>query len=209
MVNRIVLLCKKSSATPLNSLHDSLKSLYFWFMTGKFSWVHSRTQGSTPMWFCRWSNVLWLLHPLLVPSDGRWLDQGRWSLYLLFCFCGNDRTMALYRLSMCVLFSNYEASATWELGFNNFKNSYVFYECSELDVIMDGDCWAYYDLGCMYKLWFEILRDFMDDGDYMGLSSMVRLCKRSLLSLISYNLGGSVTASIGARFSELLFISTF
>jgi len=25
----------------------------------------------------------------------------------------------------------------------------------------------------MYEMWFEILRDFMDYQDYMGLSSMV------------------------------------
>ena len=78
-----------------------LEVSYFWFMTGKSSWVHSRTQGSIPMLFCRWSNVLWLLHPLSVPSHGWWLDQGRWSLRLLFCFCGNDRIMALYQ-TKCV-----------------------------------------------------------------------------------------------------------
>ena len=88
-------------------------------------------------------------------------------------------------------------------------NSDVFTECWELDVTLDGDCWTYYDLGCMYELWFEILRDFTDYRDYIGLSLMVRLCKWSLLGLISYNLGGSVTAGIGARFSKLLFISTF
>ena len=46
----------------------------------------------------------------------------------------------------------------------------------------------------MYELWFDILRDFMDYLNYMGLSLMVRLCKWSLLSLISYNLGGFVIA---------------
>ena len=59
---------------------------------------------------------------------------------------------------------------------------------------MDGDRRTYYDLGCMYDLWFEIHRDFTDYRDYMGLSLMVRLCKWSLLGLISYNLGGSITA---------------
>ena len=88
-------------------------------------------------------------------------------------------------------------------------NSDLIVECCELNVTVDGDCWTYYDLGCMCKLWFEILRDFTDYRDYMDLSLMVRLCKWSLLGLISYNLGGSVAAGIGARFSELLFISTF
>ena len=45
-------------------------------------------------------------------------------------------------------------------------------------------------------VWFEILRDFTDYRDYMGLSVMVRLCKWSLLGLISYNLVGSVTDRI-------------
>ena len=63
----------------------------------------------------------------------------------------------------------------------------------ELDIIVDGDRWTYYDLGCMYDMWFEILRDFTDYQNYMGLSSMVWLCKWSLLGLISYNLDGSVT----------------
>jgi len=88
-------------------------------------------------------------------------------------------------------------------------NSDVISECCELDVIVDGDRWTYYDLGYMYALWFEILRDSTDYRHYMGLSLMVRLCKWSLLGLISYNLGGSVTAGIEARFNGLLFISTF
>jgi len=43
---------------------------------------------------------------------------------------------------------------------NNFKYSDVFHEWCELDVIVNSDRWTYYDLGCMYDLWFEILRDF-------------------------------------------------
>jgi len=82
-------------------------------------------------------------------------------------------------------------------------------ECCELNVTVNGDRWTYYGLGYIYDLWFEILQDFTDYRDYMGLSLTVRLCKWSLFGLISYNLGGSVTAGIGARFSGLLFISTF
>ena len=162
------------------------------------------------MLFCRWADVLWLLHSLLVPSNGWWLDQERWSLYLLFCFCGNDRTMALYQTKcVCAIYKlwSFRYLRTWFVI--TLSNSDVCDECCELDVIVNGDRWTYYDLGCMYKLWFEILRDFTDYRYYMGLSSMVRLCKWSPLDLISYNLGGSVIAGIGARFSELLFISTF
>ena len=72
-------------------------------------------------------------------------------------------------------------------------NSDVIVECCELNVTVDDDRWTYYDLGCMYDLWFKILRDLTDYRDYMGLRLMVQLCKWSLLGLISYNLGGSVT----------------
>ena len=96
-------------------------------MTGKSSWVHSRTQGSIPKLFCRWSNVLWLLHPLSVPSDGWWLDQGRWSLCLFFCFCGNDQTMALYQTyRVCCIFELWSFRYLKNLVCNNFKHSDVF-----------------------------------------------------------------------------------
>ena len=72
-------------------------------------------------------------------------------------------------------------------------NSDVIVECCELNVTVDDDHWTYYDLGCMYDLWFEISRDFTDYQNYMGLSLTVRLCKWSLLGLISYNLDDSVT----------------
>jgi hypothetical protein len=38
-------------------------------------------------------------------------------------------------------------------------------------------------------MWFEILRDFTDYRDYMGLSLASQLCEWSLSDLISYNLG--------------------
>ena len=98
---------------------------------------------------------------------------------------------------MCVFyFQTMKLPLRENLVCNNFKYSDVFDECCELDVIVNGDRWTYYDLGCMYDLWFEILRDFMDYRDYMGLSSVVWLCKWSLSSLISYNLGGFVTSGL-------------
>ena len=161
-------------------------------MTGKSSWVHSRTQGSIPMLFCRWLDVLWLLHSLLVPSNGWWLDQGRWSLYLFFCYCGNDQTMALYQ-TKCVIWKLlcFHYYWTWfvitllELRCNRWM---LWIECNRgwwsLDLLRS---WLYV---CFVV---EILQDFTDYRDYMGLSLMVRLCKWSLLGLISYNLGGSIT----------------
>jgi len=185
---------KKSQLSHYTAFMILAESLYC-FMTGKSSWVNSRTQGSIPLLFCRWVDVLWLLHSLLVPSNGWWLDQGRWSLYLLFCFCGNDRTMALYQTKcVCGIFElwSFRYLRTWFVI--TLINSDVIDEWCKLEVIVDGNRWTYYDLGCMYDMWFEILWDFTDYRDYMGLSSMVWLCKWSLLGLISYNLGGSVTA---------------
>ena len=120
----------KRSQLPHHIAFMILKESLFWFMMGKSSWVPSHTQGSTPMLFCRWSNVLWLLHSLLVPSHGRWLDQGRWSLYLLFCFCGNDRTMALYPTKyVCVTFElwSFRYLRTWFAII--LSTWYIFYEC--------------------------------------------------------------------------------
>jgi len=130
MFNRIVFLCKSRQLPPLYSLHDPWRVFIFEFMTGKSTWVHSRTQGSIPMLFCRWSNVLWLLHPLPVHRYGWWLDQGRWLLRLFFCFCGDDQNYGTVSNWTCVcVISNYEDSATYELGCNNFKHFDVFDEC--------------------------------------------------------------------------------
>ena len=108
------------------------------------------------------------------------------------------------RLSTCVLFSTMKFPLLVNLVCNNFKHSDGF----ELDVIVDGDRWTYYDLGYMYDMWIEILQDFTDYRDYMGLSSMVWLCKWSLLGLISYNLGGSVT-EFTVQFLYMFFNSPY
>jgi hypothetical protein len=57
----------------------------FLVMSGKSSWVYSRTQGFIPFVFltarfyplcCWWANVLRLLHQLPVSSDGGCIDHG-------------------------------------------------------------------------------------------------------------------------------------
>jgi len=188
----VTLLCKRFQLPHYTAFMILEESFIFWFMTGKSSWVHSRTLGSIPKLFCRWADVLWLLHSLLVPSNGWWLDQQRWSLYLLFCFCGNVQTMALYQTKCVCYFKTMKLPLLMNLVCNNLSDSDVCDECCELNVTVNGDRWTYYDLGCMYKLWFEILQDFTDYRDYMGLSLIVQLSKWSVLGLISYNLGGSV-----------------
>ena len=114
-------------------------SLYFKFTMGKSNWVPSRTQGSIPMLFCRWSNVLWLLHPLSVPSYGWWLDQGRWSLRLFPCFCGNDRTMALYQ--------TYRVCCNFELWSFRYLKNLVCNNLSTPMYFMNVVIWMY--------LWME------------------------------------------------------
>jgi len=117
-------------------------------MTGKSSWVHSRTQGSIPMLFCKWVDILWVLHQLLVPNNGWWLDQGQWSLYLLFCFCGNDQTLALYWI-------NYVC--TFEL--KCFRNSRTWF------VITISKLWCNFWMlwtGCTYGWWpLNLLRSWL------------------------------------------------
>jgi hypothetical protein len=113
-------LLRKKSQLPHYTAFMILEESLFWFMTGKSSWVHSRTQGSIPMLFCRWADVLWLLHSLLVPSNGWWLDQGRWSLYLLFCCCGNDQTMALYQTNCVCYFKTMMLPLLLNLVCNNY-----------------------------------------------------------------------------------------
>jgi len=147
------------------------------------------------MLFCKWADVLWVLHSLLLPSNGWWLDHGQWSLYLFFCCCGNDQTMALYQTkSVCVIskLKCFRYSWTWfvitifEL-WCNFQMLWTWCNCEwwPLNLLRS---WLY------VRMWIEILQDFIDYRDYMGLSLMVWLCKWSLLCLISYNLDGSVTS---------------
>ena len=162
------------------------------------------------MLFCRWSDVIWLLHSLFVPNNGWWLDQGWWSLYLLFCCCGNDQTMALYQFKyVCVI-----------LKLRSFRYSWTWF------VITLSELWCIYWMlwtGCNFGWWsLDLLRSWLyvwvvvrNTSRFHGLPGLYGLkldgstMQWSLLGLISNNLGGFLTAGIGARFSELLFISTF
>jgi hypothetical protein len=56
--------------------------LYFWFLTGKSSWVPSRTQGLFST-CCRWPVLLWVLQ-ILPPPCRRWgLDRRVRSLLVI------------------------------------------------------------------------------------------------------------------------------
>jgi hypothetical protein len=53
----------------------------------------------------------------------------------------------------------------------------------------------------LLSIWFEIPRDFGDYQGYMGSSLRIWSLRRLFLDLCSYNLDGSMTAGIGARFN--------
>ena len=75
-------------------------------------------------------------------------------------------------------------------------------------VTCDWLCWIMYDLG----LYVGCLRSFVilfDYRVYMGSSMTVWSLRWLLLYLCSYKLGGSVTASIRARFNIKLVICVF
>jgi hypothetical protein len=103
-------------ASPPYKLYMILGVLYFWFLTGKSSWVPSRTQGLFPI-YCRWPVLLWVLQ-ILPPPCRRWgLDRQLWSLLIILpkmLLVGHDYYMALY-LKLWSYVRNYVASAkqTW------------------------------------------------------------------------------------------------
>ena len=92
---------------------------YFWFLTGKSSWVPSRTQGLSPT-CCRWPVLLWLLQVLPSPGWGWRLDRWARSLLVLVpndAFVGHDLDLAMY-LELWSYVLNYVASARLNLVCN-------------------------------------------------------------------------------------------
>jgi hypothetical protein len=76
----------------------------FMVMSGKSSWVPSRTQGFVPT-CCRWADVLWLLYQLPLSCYGWCL--GPWAMVIPYIssnvFVGDDHQLALYfELHVCV-----------------------------------------------------------------------------------------------------------
>jgi hypothetical protein len=83
-------------------------------MTGKSSWVPSRTQGFVPT-CCRWTDVLWLLYQLSLSCNGR--SIGPWAMVIRYfssdAFAGDDHKLALYSKMLCVCVIWTTASATF------------------------------------------------------------------------------------------------
>jgi hypothetical protein len=82
----------------------------FSVMSGKSSWVPSRTQGFVPT-CCRWADVLRLLYQLPLPCDGRSL--GPWAVVIhYFSSDGDDPELALYFKHCVRVWFEQNASAT-------------------------------------------------------------------------------------------------
>jgi hypothetical protein len=138
--------------------------LLFLVMSGKSSWVPSRTQGFVPT-CCRWADVLRLLYQLPLSCDG-W-SLGPWTVvihYVSFdAFVGRwSWAGTLFRtLCECVWFElNVSATFIWTWFVITMLKLWCICDAN-FYVTCDGDRWTYYDLG-WYVSWLEIRRDFTD-----------------------------------------------
>jgi hypothetical protein len=137
--------------------------LLFLVLSGKSTWVLSRTQGFVST-CCRCADVLRLLYQLSLSCDGRSL--GPWAMVIHYissdAFVGDNPELALY-LELCVsVWFELNASATFI--WNRFVITMFKLRCicdANFYVTCDCDRWTYYDLG-WYVSWFEIRHDFMD-----------------------------------------------
>ena len=139
-----------SSYLHLYNLAWSLESFYFWFMTGKSSWVPSHTQGFISH-CCRWHFVSWLLQELLLSRCGWGVSLGQASLLiLLYAFVDRDRTLALYWIMLETLLSNLICFRFYLS--NSVCNNFYSYSDGEMYLQtlcnMWHVCWIMYDLGC-------------------------------------------------------------
>jgi hypothetical protein len=137
--------------------------LLFSVLSGKSSWVLSRTQGFVPT-CCRWADVLRLLYQLPLSCDGRSL--GPWVMVIHYispdAFVGDNPELALY-FELCVsVWFELNASTTFIWTWFVISMFKLWCICdANFYVTCDGEHWTYYDLG-WYVSWFEIHRDFMD-----------------------------------------------
>jgi hypothetical protein len=89
--------------------------ILFSVVSGKSSWVPSRTQGFVPT-CCRWADVLRLLYQLPLPCDGRSLGPRAMVIhYFSFdAFAGDDHKLALYfKHCVCGVWTTASATFIW------------------------------------------------------------------------------------------------
>jgi hypothetical protein len=157
-------------------------------MSGKSSWVPSRTQGFVPT-CCRWTDVLQLLYQLPLSCDGRSL--GPWAMVIHYvssdAFIGDDPELTLY-FELCV-------SVWFELNVSaTFIWNWFVITMSKLRCICDANflcnlwwwplnlLWSWLACKLVWNLsWFHEL------PGYTGLSLLNRLLGGWFSYLISYN----------------------
>jgi hypothetical protein len=148
------------------SLAYSLVSLYFWFMMGKSSWVHSRTQGLFPL--VADCDVSWLLQELDDSCRSGGVRSWAWSfLVILSMMLLLDLTLVLACIwnkgdvSFKLLCSRY--FSTWVvITMLNSDVSYMWNGCNMWLIMLN-----HYDLG-LYVGWFEIPCDFIELTELYG-----------------------------------------
>jgi hypothetical protein len=167
----------------------------FFIMSGKSSWVHSRTQGFVPTCY-RWADVLRLLYQLPLSCD-RWC-LGPWAMvipYVSFnAFVGDDHQLALYfelRVSVC----GFELFASATFYLKSVCNSYVWTLMHLWCELLCNMWWWLLNL-----LWSWLVCElvwnpswFHGLPSYTGLSLLNRLLWRVICLLNFVWLVGSVT----------------
>ena len=138
-------------------------SLCVWFITGKSSWVPSRTQGLFPT-CCRWYRIPQVLQELLLSRRGRGVRPRAklfyvvLSMMLLLDLITNWHVFEQVCVMMVLKLYRFRYYI-WTLGCNNSFRTPMYVEllvnlCNTWLV-----CWIMYDLGCMldYSRSFVIL----------------------------------------------------
>ena len=121
-------------------------------MTGKSSWVPSRTQG---LFFPLLQMALCIMVIARVASIPLWMRSKPWAGFFInphLCFCGPWSYLALYQTMLETLFSNLIASAfIYQTRFvitfihTLMMKMYLWTLCNMWHV-----CWIMYDLGCLW-----------------------------------------------------------
>jgi hypothetical protein len=114
---------------------------------------------------CRWSDVLWLLHQLPIPYDGRQLEPRAWSFRMSYLMLFLEMTIfehCIWTKSVCSFKTICFHYFIIKLVCNNF-----IFKLLCISVLLRTLCniWLWllnlYDLG-LYVGWFKILRGFTD-----------------------------------------------
>jgi hypothetical protein len=157
------------------SLAYSLVPLYFWFMTGKYSWVHFCTQGLF-LSCCRWHALSRLLQVLSPPGGLRRLDHG----HDLLCYLIQMLLLAVTMELACIWTKfvcdglNYLVPLLSNMVCSNLCDSDVcelcqlLVKCCNMWCVMLNYVWSWIIVG-----WFEIHRDFIGLLELYGSSMTI------------------------------------